>query len=162
MTENSKASASLAIQPSTTNAAFEAALSNIPRKGVLCKLDTGYVYLKVSEAFRDQLIPLIEAPIKQRLSLERRVDDVGAHISIVYPDEIQTAFEVPDLGRSVDFEIQGLDLYTATVHGGSYLVLLVKSVELEQIRVALHLHKEHFYYGIQVPFHITLAGVEGP
>lgn len=149
----------LAIQPCATSAAFEQALLAIPRMGVLCKLETGYVYLKVSEAFIDQLLPLIELPPTQRLVLDRRIDDVGAHISIIYADEIETDFEVPDLGKSIDFEIQGLSVYTATVHEKSYSVLLVKSVALEQLRIDLHLGKEHFYHGVQVPFHITLASV---
>ena len=149
----------LAIQPCSTSAAFEQALLAMPRTGILYKLETGYVYLKISEAFIDELLPLIELPPTQRLVLDRRMDDVGAHISIVYPDEIQTAFEVPDLGKSIDFEIQGLSVYTATVHEKSYSVLLIKSVALEQLRISVHLGKEPIYHGVRVPFHITLASV---
>ncbi len=90
---------------------------------------------------------------------DRRPDDLGAHISIDYPHEIQTVLEVPDLGKTMRFTIQNLSLYTASVHGKSYIVLLVQSVALEELRVALHLSKEHFYCGIQVPFHITLSRV---
>ncbi len=117
------------------------------------------MYLKVSEAFIDQLLPLIELPPTQKLVTDRRMDDVGAHISIVYPDEIQTAIEVPDLGKSMAFEIQGLSVYKATIHGKSHMVLLVKSLALEQLRIDLDLDKELFYHGVPIPFHITIAGV---
>ncbi len=148
------------MKPCSTRQAFQKALSKIPCVGILCQKPTGYLYLKVSEDFINKLLPLIELAPTQRLAVsDRPENDVGAHISIVYPDEIQTAVTVPDLGRTIDFTIQGLFLYTACVHGKSYIVLVVQSRALEKLRIAVHLHKEHFYEGVQVPFHITLARV---
>lgn len=149
----------LTIQPCLASTVFEKALLAIPRTGILCKLETGYVYLKISEAFIDQLLPVIELPATQRLVTDRRMDDVGAHISIIYPYEIQKPFEVPNLGKPMAFEIQGSSVYTVTMQGKSHIVLLVQSVVLEQLRISLHLGKEPFYHGVRVPFHITLASV---
>ncbi len=106
-------------------------------------------------------MPLIELEFPQRLVIDRPENDVGAHISIVYPDEIQTPIAAPNLGRIINFTIQDLCLYTASVHGKSYMVLVVQSRVLEELRIALHLQKEHFYCGVQVPFHITLSRVVG-
>ncbi len=150
----------IAIQPCSTSQAFQKALSTIPCVGILCQKPTGYLYLKVSEDFIDKLLPLIEPGSTQRLVVsDRPENDVGAHISIVYPDEIKKAVTVPDLGRTIDFTIQDLFFYTASVHRKSYMVLTVQSRALEALRIAVHLHKEHFYEGVQVPFHITIARV---
>lgn len=150
---------SIPIQPYSTSQAFQEALSAIPCMGVLCQETTGYLYLKVSQDFIDKLLPLIKLRSTQRLVIDRPENDVGAHISIVYPDEIQTGAIVPNLGRTIDFTVQDLSLYTASVHGKSHMVLVVQSRALEALRIALHLQKEHFYCGVQVPFHITLSRV---
>lgn len=142
------------IESASFNAqALSFAEKHLPKTGVLVQEEDGYAYLKVDDNYINELYPLLQAPPGfQKPPYFRRKNAPGAHISIVYEDE---GVKLKEVGQEFAFKLGEI----ITVHpkkGVSYIILEVKSPELEKLRSSYGLSpklKNH-------EFHISLAKKE--
>lgn len=146
----------LALMPFEQTALVKAAICQLPNTGILSQLDTGYLFLKVSDDFIHKLFPLIEISTKQLPDYFSAVKGhIGAHVSVIYPEEIRRVQIDGLLGKIIYF--QKMHICQARLKEKNYLVIVIKSLELEYLRMQQGLSKKPIYQGFEVEFHITLA-----
>lgn len=130
----------------------EWARANLPQTGAL-KIDDGFVYLKVDDRYINQLFPLVESPRYMKPPYFRHHGSPGAHISVMYLDELQPKkhTSISELGKSFSFTLS--DVVYVPPRYRNYIVVQVKAPELEDLRQKYGLSpllKDH-------EFHITIA-----
>lgn len=130
--------------------AIEKALS-ISQKDILKQKENGFIYLDVSNAFIEEIIPLLDIPgeIRPRPTASR---SIGAHISVFHEDE---AVAPRELGCAFAFEVKEIRSFTLHTRDGlkKLWVLAVESPELEALRASYGLAPKLKGYD----FHITLG-----
>ncbi|MBJ7449089.1 MAG: hypothetical protein JHC93_01870 [Parachlamydiales bacterium] len=132
------------------------AQNNLPHNGVLKITPEGFLYLKISDDYIFDLLPLISgqdivAPPYFKPGM------IGAHISVAYENEMEgmNYSDLIALGEVVSFEIlnfQHLNLDNCII-GNDIYILDIKAPRLSEIRTQLGLSsliKGH-------DFHITVA-----
>jgi hypothetical protein len=127
------------------------AQSHLPQKGVLKENDQGFVYLKVDDGYINQLFPKLSAHNYIKPAYFRRPDSPGAHISVFYVDERGRTGDIKEIGQGFSFKIS--DLAYVPEKSREYIVIKVKSPELEQLRSKYNLSP--LLHGHD--FHITIA-----
>ena len=146
----------IAVFPLPQNQLVDVALKQLPSEGILSQSNTGYVYVKVADDFIHRLFPLIEIPTKRLPDYFSNFEgNIGAHISVMYKGEKKENLPVAQLGKRVTF--QKMRVCKASLNAKNYVVLLVKALELEQLRTQQGLGKKPIYQGLEVDFHITIA-----
>jgi len=134
----------------------------LPNTGIL-KVDPiySYCYLKVHDDFIHTLFPMIgEENIQMPDYFSERTSFLGAHISLVYPNESKSKEIKSDImNDKIDHahSFQVVSLIKAKVYSKIMVGLVVDAPSLEQIRKKYGLSSELNYNGVIVPFHITLA-----
>ncbi len=129
----------------------------LPNQGVLKRDNTNtYCYLKIQDNFILDLFPLIKEPCLSIPNYFPPKCDIGAHISIMYPDETSSKnINVDELKQSFSFEVTGF--FNLSVFDKTFFALTVSSPSLEQLRLKYGLSTKLNYHGLLVPFHITIA-----
>jgi hypothetical protein len=132
------------------------AKNKLPLQGLLKRDDTeSYCYLKIHDDFIFELFPFIKEP---HLSIPDYFPprcDTGAHISVIYPEEMPEKINVTELEQSFSFEVTGC--LSISVFNKTFFALTVNSPSLEQLRLKYNLPTQLNYKGLLVPFHITIA-----
>jgi hypothetical protein len=82
---------------------------------------------------------------------------IGAHISVIYPDELITV-PILDFEERHSFVISGF--FKVIITPKQYFALGVISPALDKIRAHCHLPAELCFKGYQVGFHITLGHLD--
>jgi hypothetical protein len=127
--------------------------------GKLKLLDGNYLYLDVSNDYIHTLYPLLENNIKEKVSQPNYFTDeknhIGAHASVIYPEEKSIQNISGCLGKYYDFTVQGL--FVKDVHAKRYYALKIQSPELLTLRQQNQLPNELNFRGNNISFHITLA-----
>ncbi len=131
------------------------AISHFALQGTLTQANEGYLYLKIDDHFITSLFPLLNTKQKQLPPYFSDPYNIGAHISVIYQDELSTPFEVNELGSLYLFNILGL--YSAQIDTNLFFILLVESNELVTIRKKYGFSDTPVYHGIAVDWHITIA-----
>ena len=131
--------------------------------GALKKTSDGFVYLKVSQRYIDDLFPLLQAQLSpadaEKLCKPPYVGEgkIGAHVSVIYASELPkpiTSF--PENGRKECFTVSGfayVDPEQGPFQRVYYLRLL--SADLSKIRVNYRLSPLYNNHD----FHISIAVV---
>lgn len=143
------------VQSTYHHASWHKALSyaqqHLPHEGRLVRKPDGYVYLKVDDDYIRKLFPLLEVAREgyREPPYFRTREAPGAHISIFYVDE---HVDPKELGQTFHFDLEDIAVVrpSRTV---SYVVLQVKSPELEKLRQKYGLPPK--LHGHE--FHISLA-----
>lgn len=135
----------------------EYAKNRLPNCGVLKQNDLGsYCYLKIHNDFIFELFPLIKAPNLSMPDYFPPRYECGAHISVIYPEEILSEkIRIDEMGQSFSFEI--IDFFSLSVFNKAFFALTISSPSLEQLRIKYGLPVKLNYHGLLVPFHITIA-----
>jgi hypothetical protein len=134
-----------------------------PRQGSLCvSLESTYCYLKIDDRFILESFPRIKEKIKEEIELPTYFStlSIGAHISIIYPEEIKTEGMKDNLKNENQDSLLAFDisqLIKISVFNKTYYVLSVISPSLEAVRKKHSLPSSLNFKGLLVPFHITLA-----
>lgn len=135
------------------------ALKALPTVGKLTLLDGNYLYLDVSNDYIDTLYPLLENNIKERISqpnyFTNEKSHIGAHASVIYPEEKIIQNISGYLVKDYDFTVQGL--FAKDIHTKRYYALKIQSPELLTLRQQNQLPNELNFRGNNISFHITLA-----
>lgn len=137
---------------------LEYANTHLSHFGFLKKTDDGFVYVKVSNAFINQLLPLLnQSQVKTPPYFGP--NRVGAHISVIRDFEITNpkTLHINELGKKVFFEISDLCSVKPLGFPGCKKVwfLQVRCPELEQLRERLGFspkiagHEFHITIGIE-------------
>lgn len=129
------------------------AARHLQAKGRVEKGKNDYIYLNIDNAYINDLFPLLNEPSFQ-IPDYFSPDKVGAHISIIYPDE-HKKLRTEDLGQECDFHITGLA--QTTLGKKSYYVLLIQSSSLLQLRRKYALPDLLNFKGYKIDFHITVG-----
>ncbi len=132
--------------------AIEAVIEKLPHSGVLKDSGRGFVYVKVDDDYIYKLFPLVKKAGYDIPPYFRRPDAAGAHISVFYEEESKRLPDIQEIGRYFTFEpVKILEVYAG--RGNFYIVLEVKSPELERLREKYGLSPLLKGY----PFHISIA-----
>jgi hypothetical protein len=131
------------------------AQTEIPHSGVLLQTENGYTYLKVSDDFIHRLHPLIKETSIVKPDYFSEGTATGAHISVVYQNEIERPVCTNDIGKRFKFSIN--DLWYLRLGAKRYIALSVSSPELSSLRVAYGLSTDLNFRGIRVNFHLTVG-----
>jgi hypothetical protein len=109
-------------------------------------------YLAINDDYIHQLFPLLpEKAIKKPDYFTE--DSIGAHISVVYPEENC----VPTQYLNQEFSFTTTAVFAAELAGNKYYVLGVEAPELLHVRHIYGLPKKLSLYGHWVDLHITLG-----
>lgn len=144
---------------------LEYARNKFSNQGILKSDETEtYFYLKVEDDYILKLFPLLKEykEIKEKENDIKLADyfgpgpnNVGAHISVVYPEECEGDLYMQEVGQMFDFKI--LNLLEVAVFNKTFYALTVSSSKLELLRNKYGLSSKLSYHGLLVPFHITIA-----
>lgn len=131
--------------------ALQQAKTDLPHSGVLKDNGSGYIYVKVDDKYIYDLFPLVKEAGFSIPAYFRRADSPGAHISVFYENETRRLPDIQEVGRVFTFVPENISHVRAGRN--EYIVLQVKSPELEQLREK---------YGLRPllqghEFHITIA-----
>lgn len=118
-----------------------------------------YYYLKIDDNFILKLFPMLQS---QRSTTEIFMPDyfepdnyTGAHISLIYPNEIHPKLTIKEVGEDFHFIIK--NLMSVTMYQKCYYILVVESPVLLQLRKNYLLSEKLNFHGLLVPFHITIG-----
>lgn len=136
---------------------LEYAKNKLSLQGILKQDDSGsYCYLKIQDDFIFELLPLINEPGLSIPDYFPPRYDTGAHISVIYPEEMPPEkIIIDELEQSFSFEATGL--LSISVFNKTFFALTVLSPSLKQLRLKYNLPTKLNYRGLLVPFHITIA-----
>lgn len=114
-----------------------------------------YAFLKIEDRFIHDLWPEFQPKenIKKPDYFEEP-DPVGAHISIVYPEE-NCFLDAIDVGMSHCFDIK--ELCSVVLGVKEYFVLMVSSPSLGTLRSKYSLGMQPIYKNFKIDFHITIG-----
>jgi len=138
-------------------------LSNLcPREGSFCiNLESAYCYLKIDDRFVLEFFSHMKEKLKEiELPTYFSNPTIGAHISIIYPEEIKTEDMQDMLKNESQASLHTFDVsqfIKISVFNKTYYVLSVLSPSLETVRKKYELPTLLNFKGLLVPFHITLA-----
>lgn len=133
---------------------------HLENKGVL-KLGElmPYCYLKISDDFIYRLFPLLENRDLIIPDYFNNEGSVGAHISVIYPEEMPQEMPqkilINELGNTFHFSVNGL--YCVEIFDKKIIALIVECPDLQQLRLKYGFPIKLNYHGLKVPFHITIA-----
>lgn len=124
----------------------------LPHSGVLEHAE-GFVYVKVDDEYIHKLVTFIQEEGFEEPPYCGEVGLVGAHISVIYPDEVKQygIVHVQECGKTIYFHAKECQVVAAGQGGDVYYVVIVEAPELEQIREKYGLPKRKY------DFHITIG-----
>jgi hypothetical protein len=144
--------------PLNNQAILDYAYKHLPTCGTMNKTREGLVYLKVSDRYIEDLFPILQSSLPTDESdvvckpiYVGPLEDVGAHISVIFPSELPrkiTSF--PEKGRKECFTVSGVS-YVEPDQGLFQRVyyLRVISADLKKIRQNYSLsplYQNHDFY----------------
>jgi hypothetical protein len=127
---------------------------NLSTCGTLENTSDGLVYLRVDPQYIQTLFPLLEQQFKDKhlvLPSFYSKGRIGAHVSVILPDENHPPKKIQEIGQRYCFSVDGL--YSAQVQDRQVYYLKVVSLDLEKLREKYKLpakYKDH-------DLHITIG-----
>jgi hypothetical protein len=126
---------------------------NLPCCGKL-KSESGFVYVNVDDRYIHDLIPFLEDLGFEKPPYFGREDLVGAHITVIYPKEMQeyALSAIEEVGKSIAFT----PLYCKIVSPPTWkeidlvYLIVVEAKELDDIRIKYGLPKQKYDYHITI------------
>jgi len=132
-----------------------AAIQDISLQGILNQTKAGYVYLKVDDRFIHTLFPLLQTTQKKLPPYFEKPYNIGAHISVIYKEEIKNLQPIAEIGSTFHFNI--LELCEIKMNEKIFFALIIEAHELITIRKKYGFSEKPVYHGIPVDYHITIA-----
>lgn len=113
-----------------------------------------YCYLKVDDRFIHSLYPMLNESVRIYKPDYFSEDQVGAHISVVYPEE-RTKISMDNIGQIHTFSITKI----IKAHFGlkEYYALSITSPSLSRLRKDHQLSARPVFKGQEIMFHITIG-----
>jgi len=127
---------------------------SLPNTGVLRVIDD-YTFLDISDAYIHELFPLLAPESNlQKPNYFSSQKSMGAHISIIYPEE-QVRIERQEHAKTHVFKPTGL--WYAILESKTYYVLMIESPTLTSLRRKYQLPDQLSFKGNLFSFHTTIA-----
>ena len=121
----------------------------------IVKQDNGYCFLKISDDFVHGLYPeLNQFGEFEKPDYFNTPQEIGAHITIIYPEE-NTSIKACDLGQIHTFHAK--DLLKARLDSKEYIVVLIESPSIIEIRAKYQLAPQPTYKRNGIDLHITIG-----
>ena len=143
-----------ASEPLSSSQVLEYAQQQLPLSGTLKNLN-GFYYVDIDDGYIHQLIPFIQKEGFQTPPYFNDSDLIGAHITVVYPHEINrdAMIEISECGQIINFYPTAcIVVYPATWEAVDQAYLIsVESPELDAIRLKYGYPKKQF------GFHVTIG-----
>ncbi|MFA5959840.1 MAG: hypothetical protein WC785_04925 [Tatlockia sp.] len=143
-----------AIQPLDNQALLTRAMQ-LPAEGTIALSTNKLSYLKIDNDWVHALYPYLANQGIQKPNYFHN-DAIGAHISVIYPEE-NTWINEAECNKPHRFN--PTQLVKATIGMKNYYVLLIEAKALSVARTKLGLAEWLNFKGYAIPFHITI-GVE--
>jgi len=127
--------------------------NHLPLQGRL-QFTSGFVYVDVDDDYIHCLIPFIEREGFEEPPYFGRSDLVGAHITVIYPEEVKKyrIHNIKECGKTIHFSVKTCQVVQPPSWGGDEIYLIIVDVpELNKIRDQYGLPKS------ELPFHITIG-----
>lgn len=132
-------------------------LAKLPTIGHIAKAKSGLIYLNVDDRYIHDVFPLLSYTKAQKPNyFDYDTDAIGAHISIVYPEE-NFLFHALDEGGRHSFSVEGL-VYTELLNH-RYFALKIQAPTLIVLRQRAGLRKKLCFKNYSIDLHMTI-GVE--
>ncbi len=128
----------------------------LPNHGKLRLATNGLLYVSVDSRYIDELYEIL--PSKNLVKpgyFTLQYSYTGAHISVIYPDELKHNFIMST--EEIDIEFEVIEPFEATLNGKRYIALKIESKALTDLRKKAKLPLLPHYKGYTVDFHITIA-----
>jgi hypothetical protein len=129
--------------------------ANIPSQGMLHQTETGYVYLKVDDRFIHRIFPLLKTTQKKLPPYFAEPYNIGAHISVIYKEEIKKLQPIAEIGSTFHFNI--LELCEIKINEKVFFALTIQADGFITLRKKYGFSEKPVYHGIPVDYHITIA-----
>lgn len=134
---------------------LEKILCRLPKHGQTKTASNGYFYLDIDDSYITQAHALLTNPkIQQPDYFTAEKNFIGAHISIIYPEELVIP-DKSDIGRELSFTTTGA--FKTKLFGKNYYVLKVESPDLIQLRAKYSLDAKLMQKGYLFDLHITFG-----
>jgi hypothetical protein len=130
-------------------------VTHLSGKGHLKMNAFGLTYLDIDDNYIHQIFPLISDMSVMKPEYFGK-DLVGAHISVIYPDEDISCHKA-DLNKEHGFTVIGL--FSATIENKKYYFLKVKAPSLISVRRRHGLSNKLFFKNFWIDLHITVGVV---
>jgi len=137
--------------------------------GPLKNTSEGFVYLKVSEKYVDDLFPMLQDLLRASGSDDADVlckppyvgdGKIGTHVSVIYVGELPKAItSFPEKGRKVCFSVAGL-AYVDPDQGPFQRVYYLRLISADLTKIRINYRLDPLYLGHD--FHITIGVVYKP
>ena len=127
--------------------------NKLPKEGVVKQLSNRFAFLDINNEYIHTLWPLLSSSGFKKPDYFKK-GSVGAHITLVYPDENKT-LKPEYLNQKHFFSIDQLAI--AELGEKSYLVLLIKSDSLITLRKNHGLPPLLNFNGYEIGLHITIG-----
>ncbi|MCH9643861.1 MAG: hypothetical protein K0U23_03230 [Gammaproteobacteria bacterium] len=124
-----------------------ASLSSLSKTGKIKSEQSGFIFAEIDNAFIDKSFPLLQME-------GIRKPNMGAHISLAYPEE-QVALKDNPINFINDFIIT--DVFSTVLDNKKYYALKVASLEIKKFRENLSLPEFLTLKGHSIFPHITIA-----
>lgn len=123
--------------------------------GYLSRSKDNLIYLNIDDDYIHRLFPLLKETneqINKPAYFSEKL--VGAHISVIYPEEYTSMLEI-DLDRKHHFKITGT--FSADLGTKRYYVLGVESPSLLALRQKYNLGSKLYFKKHRIDLHITIG-----
>jgi hypothetical protein len=137
----------------TIPALLEAA-RHLPKQGHLVLTENNLLALKIDDAYIHQLYPLL-ASVSISKPAYFTAQGIGAHISVIYPEEHSNSIDKACLGQQHAFTLNVL--VKAKIGHKYYFALTVHAPSLLLLRRQYHLSDQLLFKNCLVDFHITIG-----
>jgi len=133
-------------------------LKETPMKGELKQDDEGFVYIDINNDFIDGMYPLIDEDGAEKPPYFDK-DGVGAHVSVISPDELDedNELKIEELGDDINFKIK--EVYSTNPAGWDEMskvwFVSIDAPDLKKIRKKYDLPETYKDKGHD--FHITIG-----
>lgn len=135
------------------NKAFIQKAKKLDNTGIVIQQNE-YSFLKIKDEYIHELYKLLDNTKAQKPDYFSKPEMIGAHITIAYPEENIT-LHTDDIGKSHSFSIKNFS--HVTLGNKQYLVLIISSPSLIELRAKYNLPSKPSYKGVAIDFHITIA-----
>jgi hypothetical protein len=135
---------------------LQQAISHLPKDGLLAQSPTGLVYLKIDDAYIHRVFPLLKEPgiIKPDYFQGERA--IGAHISLVYPEEDNNLHNwQAEIGEQYSFTAGSV--FSMRINNKHYYALKVVCPPLIKLRTRYGLPQKLCFKRHWVDLHITIG-----
>lgn len=139
----------LSLQPK-----LRACIDALPKTNRVKRVPYGLLYADLDDSYIHKVFEVIQSnELEKPDYFSEDTHFIGAHISIIYPEENATAPNLPS--TSIDFKIEGL--FRADFKEKKYYALKVSSTFICQFRAKNNLPEKLILNGFPIDPHITVA-----